>query len=134
MTSGLDALCISGDIENHWQKTESGDAEQVFFPTDQGRRTLAAINACSPDQIIRALAATPPDAGGKITEARRMYEKVGFIDVGDLQEDPAIFGTELMTMEYVWKRPTSGGPGPVSESVSVEKASKGVNETVPSVM
>lgn len=59
----------------------------------------------------------------QLTVARRMYEKAGFIDVGDLQEDPAIFGTDLMVMEYVWKRPTPGGSGPMSEtrpSLSVE--------------
>ncbi|KAB5536384.1 acyl-CoA N-acyltransferase [Coniochaeta sp. 2T2.1] len=66
-------LQYSGDIQNHWQKTESGDPEQVFFPTAQGIRTLAAINAYGHDQVVRALAATPPDAGGKIVEAFRMY-------------------------------------------------------------
>ncbi|KAH8910792.1 hypothetical protein BR93DRAFT_292409 [Coniochaeta sp. PMI_546] len=304
-------LQYSGDIENHWHRTESGDPEQVFFPTDQGVQTLAAINAYSRDQAIRALAVTPPNTGDKIIEAfnlyasalqsarqepardwllssrqvhrhgqvpestftvvsgyrhgilarclemhiiyygriakcgapleaalardfgdlcrrisnplnevwavlertpdnstpghgegrivgtiwidgedlgegighlrgfilddgvrgrglgrklmdeamafvdkvgfqevrlrtarqltvaRRMYEKAGFIEVGDLQEDPAIFGTELMIMEYVWKRPTSGGSEPMSEtrpSLSVEMAGKDADETVASVM
>ncbi|KAJ9161415.1 hypothetical protein NKR19_g2300 [Coniochaeta hoffmannii] len=66
-------LQSSGDIENHWQVTESGDMEQVFSPTDQGRQTLAAINAYSRDQVTRALAAAPPNAGDKITEAFRLY-------------------------------------------------------------
>lgn len=302
-------LQSGGDVDIQWRKTESGDPEQLFVPTTQGVQTLAAINAYSHDVTIRALAATPPNAGDGIIEAfklyasalqsahqetardrllsslpehqarqggestftvasgyrhgilarclemhityygriakcggpleanlaknfgdllrrishpsnevwavlesvpgnttpnqgrivgtiwvdgedlgegvghirgfilddgvrgrglgrklmdaamafvdevgfeevrlrtarqltvaRRMYEKAGFIEVGDCQEDPAIFGTELMTMEYVWKRPTSGSPGHVSEmrpSVSVQIANGDADKTVASVI
>ncbi|OIW35253.1 hypothetical protein CONLIGDRAFT_48151 [Coniochaeta ligniaria NRRL 30616] len=301
----------SGDIENHWQETESGDSERVFCPTERGLQTLRAINAYARDQARRALAVAPPNAGDKIIEAfttyasalqsarqepardrslpprqehghgpvpeltftvvsgyrhgilarclemhigyygcvakcgapfeaalargfgdlcrrisnpmnevwavlerapgdavpsqgesrivgtiwidgedlgegvghlrgfilddsvrgrglgrklmdeamafvdkvgfkevrlrtarqltvaRRMYEKAGFIEVGDVQEDPVVFGTELLMMEYVWKRRNSGGSEPVSEtslSLSVEMAGKDADGTVASVM
>jgi hypothetical protein len=67
--------------------------------------------------------------------ARRMYEKAGFIQVADLQYDPAIYGTDLMMIEYVLKkRSTSGGSGPVSETRPIETVGKDAGETVASVM
>jgi GNAT superfamily N-acetyltransferase/DNA-binding MarR family transcriptional regulator len=41
--------------------------------------------------------------------ARRMYEKAGFVEVGEHEVDSRLYGRVLSSMEYCWKRPVSEG-------------------------